>query len=204
MKSGNHSNPAPEAQRPPSSGLPMLHITLNTGLATEHHDADLAPAICAFLEPLLRKCVGAIPGMPGFAVAWHGEGDAVLLEIVHEGVPVTECGLAWGPNEASSLWKFLSEGSGLMRLPAETQSGAATSSIPRPPWMGIVRLAAFATLSATDAALLPGFESCLGLALLRHRFQRDRMAERRTVFPSNAANLKTEEQPTIKHVLSSL
>lgn len=171
MKPGNHSHPAPEAQGPLTSRLPMLHITLNTGRITEHHDADLAPDVYTFIEPLLRKRVGAIPGMPGFAVAWHNQGDAALVEIVQRGTPVTECGVAWGSREASGLWEFLCEGSGLMRPAPESPGGAGTSSIPRPPWMAVVRLQGFVTLSATDAALLPGFESCFGLALLRRRFQ---------------------------------
>ena len=85
--------------------------------------------------------MGAIPGMPGFAVAWHNQGDAALVEIVHEGHASYRVRFAWGSREASSLWEFLCEGSGLMRLAPETPGGAGTSSIPRPPWMGIVRLA---------------------------------------------------------------
>jgi hypothetical protein len=46
--------------------------------------------------------------MPGFAVAWAYGGDAVLIEIVCRAVHVAECGLAWGPQQASSLWEFLS------------------------------------------------------------------------------------------------
>lgn len=158
MRSTNSPNPSPEAQRPAPADLPLLHITLNTGRITEHRDANLAADIYAFLDPLLRAGAGAVPGMRGFVVAWHYDGDAALIEIVHGGLPVVTCGLARGPREVA----------GPLGHSTATSIDGPAPGTPRPLWMAVVRLPGFGTLSVTHALLLAGFEACLGLALARH------------------------------------
>jgi hypothetical protein len=173
MKSGNSRNPPPDAQGPPAGGPTLLHITLNTGRTTEYRDAELDPNVYACLQPLLVERAGAIPGIPGFAVAWQCRRDTALVELSHRGVPVVECGLAWGRREASSLWEFLNESAGTMRLPTKTSCKAPMPSMPRLPWIAEVLLPGIATLPVADAIRLGGFERCLGLALLRHHVERN-------------------------------
>ena len=171
MRSSNSPDPAPEAQGPSAGAPPLLHITLNTGHTTEHRDAELDPDLYALLQPLLRERGGAVPAMPGFAVAWAYGGDAVLIEIAYRAVPVAECGLAWGPRQASGLWGFLSAAASPERPSAKASGNGTVPSMPRWPWMAEVLLPAIAKRPVADAMLLGGFERCLGLALLRHRLR---------------------------------
>jgi len=171
VRSSNSLNPPPETQGPSGDAPPLLHITLNTGRTTEHRDAELDPGLYALLQPLLKECSGAVPAMPGFAVAWAYCGDAVLIEIAYRAVHVAECGLAWGSQQASSLWEFLSAAAS-PKPPSANASGNGTApSMPRCPWMAEVLLPSISKRPVADAMLLGGFERCLGLALLRHRRQ---------------------------------
>ncbi|HXP63185.1 MAG TPA: hypothetical protein VN829_21970 [Dongiaceae bacterium] len=144
MRSSNSPDPAPEAQGPSAGAPPLLHITLNTGRTTEHRDAELDPGLYALLQPLLREWGGAVPAMPGFAVAWAYCGDAVLIQIAYRAVPVAECGLAWGPQRASSLWEFLNAAASPKPRSARASGNGSAPSMPRWPWMAEVLLPAIA------------------------------------------------------------
>ena len=169
VRSSRSPDPPSETQGPSAGAPPLLHITLNTGRTTEHRDAELDPGLYALLQPLLEECGGAVPAMPGFAVAWAYCGDAVLIEIAHRAVHVAECGLAWGPQQASSLWEFLNAAASPKRPPAKASGNGTAPSMPRRPWMAEVLLPSISKRPVADAMLLGGFERCLGLAILRDR-----------------------------------
>src|SRR5208283_5233475 len=101
----------------------------------------------------------------GFAVAWCYIGDTVLMELVHGTVRVAECGLAWGPQEASTLWEFLGLTAAPLRESTTASLNTPAPSMPRPPWLAVVSLRGTAELSVLNAVSLSGFECFLGLAL---------------------------------------
>ena len=119
---------------------------------------------------MLHKGGGAIPTMPGFTVAWSYRGDGTIIGICYRAVPLITCGMAWGPHEASSLWGFLGSLAKPLAMGSNTPS---TVAMPRLPWMAVVLLPLFALVPFADGRRLGSFERCLGLALLRHRLQRN-------------------------------
>jgi len=70
-------------------------------------DAELRPGMYACLLRLLEEGAGAVPKMPGLGLAFHRREDRVLAEMGRPAMPMIEFGLAWGPQGALDLWRFL-------------------------------------------------------------------------------------------------
>ncbi len=146
----------------PSTGL--IHLTINTGHCVTHDPSFLWPCTYELMKPMLCYHGGSIPGLPEFTVGWHSHCDAHRIAIAKRGKPVILCALASGSNAANKLWDSLVNFS----FPILTTDSIIPTQPNTTPWLAVVLLQDALALSPFELGMLGSFESCLGLAMLRH------------------------------------
>lgn len=153
---------------PHSRAAPRLHhVTLNTGHVAEHELNGIhSVSACEFLA-LLEQRYGEVPGMPGFGFALSQATNCCQFIFSHRGSELVTGGLAWGPGDGESLWRWLADfyNQRAPQIPAWRSSCPLTP--PAIPWLGVVLSLNLGLISRDHARMVGAVERDLALALIQ-------------------------------------
>jgi hypothetical protein len=88
----------------------LLHqVTLNSGHVATHELRGMDTLSSSRYLPLLARRRGEVPGMPGFTCVLSEGNHSCQFILGYRGSELVTGGVAWGPAEGDSLWRWLAD-----------------------------------------------------------------------------------------------
>jgi hypothetical protein len=138
------------------------------------HDLSREDSVgAARFFPLLRKSIGEVPGMPGFAFSVSEGAHCCQFILSYRGASLATGGVAWGPAENGDLWRWLGDyyDSICPWVPGWGNFGRRTP--PALPWLAVVQDLNLGLISGEQARKLAAVERDLARAVIQRALTRN-------------------------------